>query len=116
MRDSSDDSILLKPWVRNLIVLFYTWRTRKFVPYIFRSLSGGEQVFSDIQRVRNMVRESVPHPKVYYVGIGDIGSLTLDLIYPLLAADFSELMAVDIGPRERGSFFDKLAVLCYYSR
>ena len=97
----------MKPWVRNLIALFLNWRSRELVPHVFQALSGGERAFSDIQRVRNMAHESVPRPKVYYVGIGNIGSLNLDLLYPLLATDFSELTAVDMGPRQSGLFFDK---------
>jgi len=99
-----------KPWVLNLIKLFYDWQARgypDFPPYIFWNISGGEEFFEDLGRLKTEIKKSHPFPSVYYIGMGNISRLNLDLIYPLLITDFSKLVAVDIEPREEGLFFEK---------
>lgn len=99
-----------KPWVRKLIAQYDDLRFRRLLPcppWAFWTVSGGDSLFFDIQKVREEVGCLAQNPVVYYAGCGNIGRLNIDIIYPLLATNFSKLVAADIGPREPGSSFNK---------
>ena len=91
--------LTLKSWARNLLSLWHSFLDLKIIPSPqFFWQMGDEQLFSELELAREMVKSVVPNPVVYYPGIGNIGKAGIDLIYPLAATDFSRLVAVDTGP------------------
>lgn len=60
-----------------------------------------KRIILEAEKVQEIIGRSFPNPIVYYIGIGNIERLNLDILAPLVVTDFSRLIGVDIGPYKK---------------